>query len=67
MKDFTRVQKFLHFVQRIGLYGGVSWFQNEYHVSITDKNGNKYSYNHDFNLDKALDATIQDLRKVGLA
>lgn len=61
-----RISKFLTYIQSNGFYGGVSWFQNEWHISVTTNESRKIAYEHDFNLDDALNNVIKTLRNAGI-
>ena len=60
-----RILKLFDFCYRNNLHCGVCWYENEFHVTINNKNGNIYSYGQALKLTDALNLCCNDLNKVG--
>lgn len=62
-----RIKRFLEWAKSQNFHAGVSWFQDEYYISISHKDGKKICTSQDPDLDRALDNTLHILRNAGLA
>lgn len=59
-----RVMAFYRFIYSNSFDGGIVWFENEFHVTVS-KEGKIYSGGQAFKLEEALNECLKGLQKVG--
>lgn len=60
-----RILKFFNFIYNQKWQGGICWFEDEFHVTVTC-GGNIYSYGQAPTLTAALNECLEGLRKGGI-